>query len=309
MRILAKTKGMTHAEWLEIRRQGIGGSDAAAIAGMSPWKSAYSVYMDKIGLGIPVEDNERMRIGRDLEDYVAKRFTEATGLRLMRRNAVLQHDEHDFIIGNIDRKVVGQRVGYEGKVTNSYAAKHWQDDRIPIAYELQCHHYMLVTGYVGWWIAVLVGNERFVYKYIERDEEVIDWLQALEVTFWNDHVLSGEEPAPDGKEDVTELIREHHMDIQTGKTIELVGMNSAVKRLIELKAYIPSMEQEQKALEQQLIISMGDAEYATTNNYYIKRSIIEYKRFGNKKFRSENPEQVLGYMTEIAFNKLTIEEV
>src|SRR5690606_12206216 len=108
----------------------------------------------------------------DLEDYVAKRFVEATGMKVRRINAILQHSEYPFMLANVDRLIVGKKEGLECKVTNSYAKKEWEDE-IPIYYEIQCHHYMAVTGYKAWWIACLIGNERFVYKRIERDEEVI----------------------------------------------------------------------------------------------------------------------------------------
>lgn len=185
---------MSHERWLELRRTGIGGSDAAAIVGMSPWSGPFSVYQDKVGLGIPVETTERMQIGKDLEDYVCQRFTQATGLKLRRKNAILQHDKYDFIIGNIDREIVGKKEGFEAKVTSNYASSMWIDDKIPVNYELQCHHYMLVTGWRAWTIGALIGNERFVYKRIERDEEVINWLLEQEINFWKNHVEKGIEP-------------------------------------------------------------------------------------------------------------------
>ena len=79
---IADTRAITHDEWLALRRTGIGGSDAGAIMGVSPYKGAYSVWADKIGKLPPIEDNEAMRQGRDLEDYVARRFAEKTGLRV-----------------------------------------------------------------------------------------------------------------------------------------------------------------------------------------------------------------------------------
>ena len=79
--IRISTKGMTREEWLKLRRTGIGGSDAGAICGLNPYSSPMTVYRDKTGDYLEDEDNESMRQGRDLEDYVARRFCEETGLR------------------------------------------------------------------------------------------------------------------------------------------------------------------------------------------------------------------------------------
>lgn len=75
------TAKMSREEWLEERRKSIGGSDAAAVIGMSRFASPYTVWMDKTGRLPEKEDTEAMRIGRDLEEYVAKRFEEASGKR------------------------------------------------------------------------------------------------------------------------------------------------------------------------------------------------------------------------------------
>lgn len=73
------TKGMSRDEWLQLRQKTIGGSDAAAIIGLNKWETPYSVWAEKTGRIAHTEDNEAMRTGRDLEEYVAKRFEEATG--------------------------------------------------------------------------------------------------------------------------------------------------------------------------------------------------------------------------------------
>ena len=123
MKKLANTLNLSHEEWLEWRKKGIGGSDAGAVAGLNPWKSPVSVYMDKIGESKPTQDNERMRIGRDLEDYVARRFEEATGKKVRRNNFMMVHDDYNFMVANIDREIVGENALLECKTTGSYGKK------------------------------------------------------------------------------------------------------------------------------------------------------------------------------------------
>src|SRR5690554_2691682 len=169
MVIAANTLDMTREQWLEERRKGIGGSDAAAIAGLSRYRSPIQVYMDKLGLIEPPEENEAMYWGRKLEDIVAEEFSIRTGLKVRRRNAILQHPEYPFMLANVDRLIVGKNEGLECKTTSAYRADEWKDDGIPWEYAIQCYHYMAVTGYKAWWIAALIGGNQFIYKRIERD--------------------------------------------------------------------------------------------------------------------------------------------
>ncbi|HZK34143.1 MAG TPA: YqaJ viral recombinase family protein [Bacillota bacterium] len=197
--VLTSTIDMDREEWLEQRRRGIGGSDAAAIAGLNPWRSPIEVYLDKVGEMPEQEDNERMYWGRVLEDVVAREFTARTGKRVRRRNAILHHAKHDFMIANVDRLLVGEGVGLECKTTSEYAKDQWADDEVPDMYILQCQHYMAVTGFKGWWIAVLIGGNEFVYKYIERDQDIIDYLIQIESEFWG-MVQNKVPPAVDGSD-------------------------------------------------------------------------------------------------------------
>ena len=70
------TAGMGRETWLKIRKTGIGGSDAGAVCGLSPYANAMSVYRDKTSEEVTDTDRECMRQGRDLEEYVARRFTD-----------------------------------------------------------------------------------------------------------------------------------------------------------------------------------------------------------------------------------------
>ena len=107
MKRLVSTIGLPKEEWLKYRKQGICGSDAGAIAGMNPYVSAFSVYQDKIAEEIKeIPDNEAMKQGRDLEEYVAKRFTEETGMRVKRANYIFQNEKYNWMLADFDRLIV-----------------------------------------------------------------------------------------------------------------------------------------------------------------------------------------------------------
>lgn len=92
MKRLVSTLNLPREEWLRYRKCGITGTDAGAILGLNPYRSAFQVYHDKTSDTIENIDNEAMRQGRDLEEYVAQRFTEATGLKVRRANGVHEGD-------------------------------------------------------------------------------------------------------------------------------------------------------------------------------------------------------------------------
>lgn len=305
--VLVNTLNIDHEEWLRQRQKGIGGSDAAAIAGLNPWKSPISVYLDKIGESEPIEDNERMRIGRDLEDYVAKRFSEATGLKIRRKNAILQHPEYEFMIANIDRDIVGKDEGLECKVTNSYAKKEWEAE-IPPHYEIQCHHYMMVTGYKAWWIAVLIGNEKFIYKRIERDEDIITSLKQIEYDFWHNHVIPKKMPAPDGSGAAAEIIKEMYPTSKPESIIELSSkkFESKLQRLDEIKELMSKLDEEKKKIEQEIQVEMGENELALIGDRQIIWKTVNSNRFDSKRFAKDHPELYKKYIKQSSYRRFHV---
>lgn len=304
--VLVGTLDLSHEEWLKERQKGIGGSDAAAIAGLNPWRSPIAVYLDKIGEAEPQEDNERMRIGRDLEDYVAKRFVEATGLTVRRRNAILQHPKHEFMIANVDRLIVGHRAGLECKTTNSYARKDWEEE-IPGYNEIQCHHYMAVTGYDAWWIACLIGNERFIYKKIDRDEEIIGHLIQIEKDFWNNHVLKKEMPPPDGSKDAGDAIKMLYPEAMPNTSIDLQGdFIDDLNRRDDLQDLIERLETEKAEIEQTIKAEMKDFEMATVGERLITWKTINSNKFDTKTFKKDHPDLYGQYAKQNSYRRFVV---
>ena len=138
--------GVSHEQWLNLRKTGIGGSDAGAVCGLNPYSSAMKVFQDKISDTVEEADNEAMRIGHDLEDYVAKRFTEATGLKVRKSNFMYRSKEHPYMLADVDRLIVGEDAGLECKTASAYSADKWANGNIPLHYVMQFYHYMAVTG-------------------------------------------------------------------------------------------------------------------------------------------------------------------
>ena len=284
-------KDLTHEEWLIERRKGIGGSDAAAVAGLNPWKSAAAVFFEKTSELPPEtgEMSERLRIGHDLEDYVARRFAEETGKKVRRNNFMLHHDDYPFILGDIDREIVGENAILECKTTNSYAAKDWAEEP-PLHYQIQCQHYLLVTGADRCYIAALIGNERFVWYTIERDEETMADLLAVEVDFWKNYVEAGVCPAPDGSAAYDEFIAKHY-PTDDGMDIELSRDGvTALEKYLELKQTADELDKTLKLYQQIVKVEMGDASKAVADGYKVSWKTQSRTTLDSKRLKAEKPD-------------------
>jgi putative phage-type endonuclease len=193
-------QGVKRNEWLNLRKTGLGGSDSGAVCGLNPYSSPLQVFYDKTSEEVQDKDSESMRQGRDLEEYVARRFMEETGKKVRRSNFMYRSEEHPFMLADVDRLVVGEDAGLECKTANAYNADKWKDGKIPAHYMIQCYHYMAVTGKKNWYIAVVILGQEFKYAKISWDEEMIQNLITVEENFWKNHILTGKAPQPNGSE-------------------------------------------------------------------------------------------------------------
>lgn len=291
-RILVHTKDMPREAWLSYRRMGIGGSDAGAIIGLNPYATPYTVWADKTGRLPEKEENEAMRQGRDLEQYVASRFEEATGKKVRRRNVMFQHDDLDFVVANIDREVIGERAGLECKTTSVMNLKQFKNGAYPDQYYAQCIQYLAVTGWEKWYLAVLVLNQGFYVYEIERDEDEIAALMAAEKEFWETYVVPDVPPPVDGFRPTTEALSA----IYQGGDDEgiLINRPEIVRNYVDLKTQIKRLEHEKEKCEQMLKEDLGDCEVGVCGNYRITWRSQSRKTFDTKKFAADHPEMDLG---------------
>ena len=239
------TKNMDRKEWLQLRKTGIGGSDAGAICGVNPYSSPMKVYRDKTCEVPEEQSNEAIRQGNDLEDYVAQRFMETTGLKVRRSNYMYRSTENPFMIADVDRLVIGEEAGLECKTASAYNADKWKDGDIPLHYIMQCYHYMAVTGKRTWYIAAVILGQRFVYRKLVWDDELIAKMTAMERDFWENHVAVGVLPAPDGSAVSNEVLNEYFHLERKGSTISLTGFDEKLDRRAEIMEEINRLQQEQ----------------------------------------------------------------
>ena len=281
---------MGREEWLELRKTGIGGSDAGAICGLNPYSSPMKVYRDKTS-GVTEElDNESVRQGRDLEEYVARRFTEATGLKVRRSNYMYRSTENPFMIADVDRLVVGEDAGLECKTASACNADKWKDGDIPLHYVMQCCHYMAVTGKRIWYIAAVILGREFVCRRLEWDDDLIKTMIRMERDFWTGHVEKGIMPAPDGSGVCDAVLAQYFPAARKGSTVRLKGFDGKLARREEILTQISELQQEQSRIEQEVKLYMKDNEFAECEGYRVSWSSVESMRLDIRRIRQEKPE-------------------
>ena len=261
------TLTMTQAEWLANRRESIGGSDAATIVGLNPYSSPYELWADKLSLIKPKEENEAMRLGHDLEEYVAKRFCEATNKRVRRENSILRNTDIPFAHANVDRLIVGEKAGLECKTTSALNTKKFKNGEFPPVYYVQCQHYMMVTGYKKWYLAVLVLGRGFLWFEINRNEEDIKALKEAEQEFWQ-HVESKEPPETDGTRSCSDTLGMIYSDSSEGLT-DLTPYHSALNDHSKLCIKIKELETQKSAIENEIKSFMQESDTGECDGFKV----------------------------------------
>ena len=275
--------GVSNEEWLRLRKSGIGGSDAGAICGVNPYSSAMKVFQDKTSESVEEQDSEAIRIGHDLEDYVAQRFMEATGLKVRKSNFMYRSKEHPFMIADVDRLIVGEDAGLECKTSSA-------DGNIPLHYVMQCYHYMAVTGKRVWYIAAVILGREFTYRRLEWDDDLIERLISIEDDFWNNHVVKGIIPPPDGSRACDEVLEQYFHTARKASAIELIGFDEKLRRREEILGFISELQAEQKQIEQEV-----DNELASSDSFRVSWKNIDSTKLDTKRIKEERPELYADY--------------
>ena len=305
--IKISTIDMPHEEWLMHRQKSIGGSDASAIIGLNPWSSPYSVWADKLGKLPPKEDNEAMRQGRDLEFYVAQRFSEATGKKVRRENNILINPMYPFAHANVDRMVVGEDAGLECKTTSALNMKNFKNGAFPDTYYVQCVHYMMVTGCKKWYLAVLVLNKEFMVFEIERDEDEIDALAESEAAFWK-HVQDNTPPATDGAEATSNAISILYPE-SNDETVNLFAYETDLEEYMALASHIKELEKMKDEAANRVKAFLGEAGKGATDRYKVSWTSSTRSTFDSKRFAQEHQDiDLSGYYKTSTYRTFKVSE-
>lgn len=284
--IKISTIGMSREDWLAERRKSIGGSDVAGILGLNEYSSPFTIYADKLGLLPPKEDNEAMRIGRDLEDYVAARFTEKTGKKVRRENSIIRNPDYPYLHANVDRVIVGENAVLECKTVSALTLKNYKNGDYPPRFYAQCCEYMLVCGFTKAYLAVLVLGKEFLVFEIERDEDELAALDWSCKEFWK-YVESQTPPPADGEASTTDAISTLYPE-SNDNTVSLMAYESDLLLYMQYGAIIKDMEKKRDEVANRIKAFLGESGRGESDNYKVSWTSSERKTFDLKKFASDH---------------------
>lgn len=284
------SKNATREEWLKVRKLGLGGSDMAAVLGLSPWRSPIDVWLDKTSDAVEEKESEPMYWGNVLEEVVAQEFAKRSGYKVRNNNFTLQSEEYTYLLANIDREIVGLDAGLECKTANAFKANEWDGDNVPDAYYIQCQHYMAVTGKSSWWIACLVGGNTFYYKEIKRNEEVIAAIIDTGAAFW-ELVKNKTMPAPDDTKQCENALKKLYQK-SNGQSVELpANYGNMIIDYLEIKNQLSELEAKKRGIENVMKDFLKDNEKATYGEHFVSwKSTKPRETFDAKAFKDDYPE-------------------
>ena len=269
---LINTKDLSHEKWLEVRKQGIGSSDAAAACGIHPYLSMLELWMIKTGrlhshLDDDIDGYSPLYWGNTLEPMVAKYYQEHTGNKVRRVNAILQHPDPDnhFMLANLDYAITGNDEVQilECKTAGEHGAKLWKHG-VPLYVTCQVQHQLAVTGKQAAHICVLLcGHEAKIFK-VERDERLIASIIEHERLFWQ-YVETDTPPTPDHSESAARALKQLYPIPKPSSKVDLTdddGANKLCEQLLSYRDYMQELEQRHDQVKHQLQSLIADNEVA-----------------------------------------------
>ena len=286
----------------------IGGSDAGTIMGVNPWKSAYTLWAEKTGRKEvkDISDLERIRLGNDLEEYVATRFTEATGKKVRRDKSRYYLEEYPYIVGHIDRRIVGESAGLEIKTTSQIAKTNFEKGDIPMSYYCQCLHYMAVTGCDHWYLAVLSFQRGFYWFRIDRNEEEIASLIEYEENFWR-CVRDDTMPDIDDSDSTADTVQDLYPKAMP-ESVDLEAIRGTVEMLDDVKAQIKALEAIKRGYETLIKETMKEAENGLIRGYRVTWKNVNRETFDSKRFKEDHPDMYSEYATQNSYRTLRVDK-
>lgn len=288
------TANLEREEWLELRNQGVGGSDIATILGLSRYKSRRVLWLEKTKIKAQddLSDNDAVYWGNVHEETVAREFALRSGLKVRKKNAMLFRKDKPFMLANVDRMIVGKKEGLECKTAHEYKKGEWSEQSVPPEYFLQCQWYLAVTGFERWHLAVLIGGNKFFMHTIERDEELLQLMEIEAEDFWMRQVVGGEAPQFVGSDDEKDYLSTSYPVEDKDSHIDLPGELFTVKlqRYDELKSTLDVLSKEKTAIENEIKDSLGKYQIGFIGERMVKWSGYETTRLDSKGLKAAVPE-------------------
>ena len=302
---------LSYQEWLEIRRSGIGGSDAAASLGLSSWKSPIELWEEKVlGKTQPKNDNDSMLWGRLLEPLIREEFSRRSGFAVQPLRSMLQHPVNKFMLANLDGLVLDPVRGpgvLEIKTASAFRMSEWDDNRCPDVYQLQVQHYLEVTGLSYAVIVVLIGGNTLRWLTVEPDKEMTDNLVQLEKRFWQ-QVLTQTPPSVDGSTVCAELLaRKYPASSNAAPLILPTEADGWIQDYLQAKEEEESASERKRLMENKLKEVMKEHEKAISpGGYQATWKTVQSSRIDSARLKKEQPAVLERYTTTVTSRRFSV---
>ena len=267
-------------EWLRWRRQGIGGSDAAAIVGVSPYANATTVWLDKLGLYVSQQESEAMLWGMLLEGPIADEFERRTGFVVAGRQTLCTHPDWPVMRCTLDGLVYegprdeDEALGiYEGKTTHGGPLSDWTDG-VPQHVECQVQHNLACSGRERAWVTLLRGGQKLEIFEVAADRDLQAFLIAEERAFWQ-YVLEGRPPPVDSSERTAEALRAAYAEPAGGIVVLPPEALELVARYQDAKAAEKSAAEAAQGAQNELMQLLGEHEVGVVGD----REIVTWRSY------------------------------
>jgi putative phage-type endonuclease len=316
---------LNNQDFALLRAKSLGGSDIGALFGLSKYRSAVDVWMEKTGKEVGIRDSLPLRFGQFAEEFVASEYALATGASLATYDAAVIHPQYEYMNGHIDRFILDRDVALIGedgrinasrilecKTANPFAQSDWGDpgsDQVPLSYLVQCVWYMMLTNIDRTDLAVLFGNADFRIYEITRDLELEQMVLERAVSFWEKHVVTDIPPTPKSESDFKTLFGKSTVSKSVEAPAETCEL---IKKLKSLNEQIESYEQEVSSIKQSIMGQMQDAEVLTFHG----KTLATWKapkpslRLDAKRLSEEHPDLAHQYQVPIQNSRrLVIKEL
>ena len=301
--MITKVKTNNRQEWLAERRKSLGGSDMGAVLGMNSYTSPVAVWMDKTGRLPEREPTEWMRLGTDLEDYVAQRFCEASGLKVVKDNYTWRNSKYPHIHMNPDRRVVGQKAGFEAKIVSQLNEKKYRGGDFPDSYYAQVVTYLCVSEFDRWYLGALILGEGLRIYQMTRipndtkpdwcvasvyvDDEEIKTLGDTAENFWC-YVEMDTPPPVDGHPKTGEALAQLYPN-STDFDIGIGAFERDLDSYFQLKAQAKELDEKIDCIENRIKAHLGECERGMGEKYKVSWKTQFRHSFDHKSFIKDHP--------------------
>jgi putative phage-type endonuclease len=320
--------------WHELRRTGIGGSDAGAVMGANPYASPLTVWMQKTGRESPdMQTSENAEVGTLFEPFIRREIMRpylidngyVADIEIIEPWAMFRSTRFHFATLNADGfasvlwpksdDAAGvpiynrETVGIEIKTGTAHQSKHWAHGRTPISYWWQVQHSMMVTGLQTFILFGVIGNRRTV-RIIGRDDDAIDRLIIEERELWERVERGGLVDAPmplgiDADDEALKALGQPAMDDEA----DLSDIEADVDRYYSLGREIKDLQQLRKQAKQKILHAMGQSLHGRDGRYRVGRTQYTVTRVDTGRLTDERPDIAEQYSTTDQRERLDVKEV